>query len=44
VSTSRYQVRAPKRRRKDKGPKGPLKARFSGRMDGLYDDPNDVSE
>jgi cold-inducible RNA-binding protein len=29
---------------KDKGPKGPLKARFSGRMDGLYDDPNDVSE
>jgi len=29
---------------KDKGPKGPLKARFSGRMDGLYDDPSDVSE
>lgn len=26
---------------KERGPKGPLKARFSGRMDGLYDDPSD---
>jgi len=29
---------------KERGPKGPIKERFSGRMDGLYDDPNDVSE
>ena len=29
---------------KERVPKGPLKPRFSGRMDGLYDDPNDVSE
>ena len=27
---------------KERGPKGPIKERFSGRMDGLYDDPNDV--
>jgi RNA recognition motif-containing protein len=26
---------------KERGPKGPIKERFSGRMDGLYDDPND---
>jgi len=29
---------------KERGPKGPIKERFSGRMDALYDDPNDVSE
>lgn len=29
---------------KERGPKGPIKTRYSGRMDGLYDDPNDVSE
>ncbi len=29
---------------KERGPKGPIKERFSGRMDGLYDDPNDVPE
>jgi len=29
---------------KERGPKGPIKERYSGRMDGLYDDPNDVSE
>ena len=27
---------------KERGPRGPIKERFSGRMDGLYDDPNDV--
>ena len=27
---------------KERGPKGPIKERFSGRMDGLYDDPNDT--
>ena len=27
---------------KERGPKGPIKERFSGRMDGLYDDPNDA--
>lgn len=27
---------------KERGPKGPIKERYSGRMDGLYDDPNDV--
>ena len=26
---------------KERGPKGPIKERFSGRMDGLYDDPKD---
>src|SRR5262245_26050033 len=26
---------------KERGPKGPIKERYSGRMDGLYDDPND---
>lgn len=26
---------------KDRGPKGPIKERFSGRMGGLYDDPTD---
>jgi RNA recognition motif-containing protein len=29
---------------KERGPKGPIKERFTGRMGGLYDDPNDVSE
>jgi cold-inducible RNA-binding protein len=29
---------------KDRGPKGPIKERYSGRMGGLYDDPNDTSE
>jgi RNA recognition motif-containing protein len=29
---------------KERGPKGPIKERYSGRMDGLYDDPNDVVE
>ena len=29
---------------KERGPKGPIKTRYSGRMDGLYDDPNDVVE
>jgi RNA recognition motif-containing protein len=29
---------------KERGPKGPIKERYSGRMDGLYDDPGDVSE
>jgi cold-inducible RNA-binding protein len=29
---------------KERGPKGPIKERFSGRMDGLYDDPNEVAE
>jgi RNA recognition motif-containing protein len=29
---------------KERGPKGPIKERFSGRMDGLYDDPKDTSE
>jgi RNA recognition motif-containing protein len=28
---------------KDRGPKGPIKERYSGRMGGLYDDPDDVS-
>ena len=28
---------------KERGPKGPIKERYSGRMDGLYDDPNDTS-
>jgi len=28
---------------KERGPKGPIKERYSGRMDGLYDDPNDVT-
>jgi RNA recognition motif-containing protein len=27
---------------KERGPKGPIKERYSGRMDGLYDDPSDV--
>lgn len=26
---------------KDRGPKGPIKERFTGRMGGLYDDPNE---
>ncbi len=29
---------------KERGPKGPIKERYSCRMDGLYDDPNDVVE
>jgi cold-inducible RNA-binding protein len=29
---------------KERGPKGPIKERYSGRMDGLYDDPNEVVE
>lgn len=29
---------------KERGPKGPIKTRYSGRMDGLYDDPKDVVE
>jgi len=29
---------------KERGPKGPIKERFTGRMAGLYDDPDDVSE
>ena len=29
---------------KERGPKGPIKTRYSGRMDGLYDDPKDTSE
>jgi hypothetical protein len=28
---------------KERGPKGPIKERYSGRMGGLYDDPNDES-
>jgi RNA recognition motif-containing protein len=28
---------------KERGPKGPIKERYSGRMGGLYDDPNDSS-
>lgn len=27
---------------KERGPKGPIKERYSGRMGGLYDDPNDA--
>jgi hypothetical protein len=27
---------------KERGPKGPIKERYSGRMGGLYDDPSDV--
>ena len=29
---------------KDRGPKGPIKERYTGRLGGLYDDPDDVSE
>jgi RNA recognition motif-containing protein len=29
---------------KDRGPKGPIKERYSGRMGGLYDDPDDVTD
>jgi RNA recognition motif-containing protein len=29
---------------KERGPKGPIKERYTGRMGGLYDDPNDTSE
>ena len=29
---------------KERGPRGPIKERFTGRLGGLYDDPNDVSE
>lgn len=29
---------------KERGPKGPIKERYSGRMGGLHDDPNDTSE
>jgi len=29
---------------KERGPRGPIKERYSGRMDGLYDDPSDTSE
>lgn len=28
---------------KDRGPKGPIKERYTGRLGGLYDDPDDVS-
>ena len=28
---------------KDRGPRGPIKERFTGRLGGLYDDPDDVS-
>jgi RNA recognition motif-containing protein len=28
---------------KERGPKGPIKERYTGRLGGLYDDPNDVS-
>jgi RNA recognition motif-containing protein len=28
---------------KDRGPKGPIKERYTGRLGGLYDDPNDES-
>jgi RNA recognition motif-containing protein len=28
---------------KERGPKGPIKERYTGRMGGLYDDPNDSS-
>jgi cold-inducible RNA-binding protein len=29
---------------KDRGPRGPIKERYTGRLGGLYDDPNDKSE
>jgi RNA recognition motif-containing protein len=29
---------------KERGPKGPIKERYTGRLGGLYDDPGDVSE
>jgi RNA recognition motif-containing protein len=29
---------------KDRGPKGPIKERYTGRLGGLYDDPNDDGE
>lgn len=29
---------------KDRGPRGPIKERYTGRLGGLYDDPDDVSE
>ena len=29
---------------KERGPRGPIKERFTGRMGGLYDDPSDTSE
>jgi cold-inducible RNA-binding protein len=29
---------------KERGPKGPIKERYTGRLGGLYDDPDDVSE
>ncbi len=29
---------------KDRGPKGPIKERYTGRLGGLYDDPNEVAE
>jgi RNA recognition motif-containing protein len=29
---------------KERGPKGPIKERYTGRLGGLYDDPNDRSE
>ena len=29
---------------KDRGPKGPIKERYTGRLGGLYDDPNETSE
>ena len=28
---------------KERGPKGPIKERYTGRLGGLYDDPDDVS-
>src|SRR5581483_6187410 len=28
---------------KDRGPRGPIKERYTGRLGGLYDDPDDVS-
>lgn len=29
---------------KERGPRGPIKERYTGRLGGLYDDPDDVSE
>jgi RNA recognition motif-containing protein len=31
-------------KKKDRGPKGPIKERYTGRLGGLYDDPNETSE
>ncbi len=50
----REQLRAARKRKrgandkrweaKDRGPRGPIKERYTGRLGGLYDDPNDKSE